>query len=83
MPDREPLRGTVDGVSYTIEWNKADNRVQIYFPTRPSDRVVERLKSRGFKWARSVAAWPRPASEGAWYHARYICGHTEPTKEVG
>jgi hypothetical protein len=82
MPEREPLRGTVDGVSYTVEWNKADNRVQIYFPTRPSDAVVERLKSRGFRWARSVAAWQRQANEGAWYHARWIVGHKEPTVEV-
>lgn len=81
MPERPLLRGTVDGVSYTIEWMKADNRVQIYFPSRPSDAVVERLKSRGFRWARSVAAWQRQASEGAWYHARWIVGHTDPTVE--
>lgn len=83
MPDREDLIGTVDGVNYRIEWNKADNRVQIYFPTRPSDQVVERLKSRGFRWARSVAAWQRQANEGAWYHARYCVGHKDPTTTEG
>ena len=82
MPEREPLRGEVDGVSYTVEWNKADNRVQIYFPFRPSDAVVEKLQSRGFRWARSVGAWQRHASEGAWYHARWIVGHVEPTVET-
>lgn len=79
MPEREPLRGEVDGVSYTVEWNKADNRVQIYFPFRPSDAIVERLQSRGFRWARSVSAWQRHASEGAWYQACWIVGHVEPT----
>lgn len=76
-PDRDPLRGRVGGVSYTIEWNKADNRVQIYFPTRPGDAVVERLKSRGFRWARSVAAWQRHASESAWYHAQQVVHHEQ------
>lgn len=84
MPDREPLKGEcvdADGktMGYTVEWNKADNRVQIYFAFKPSADVIAKLKSRGFKWARSVGAWQRQASEGAWYHARWIVGHKEPT----
>lgn len=75
--DRDELRGRVDGVNYAIQWNKPDNRVQIYFPTRPSDAVVARLKSSGFRWARSVAAWQRHASEGAWYHAQQVVRHEQ------
>ncbi len=72
MPDR-----FVRGTGYSVEWNKADNRVQIYFVDRPSDAVIARLKSHGFRWARSIAAWQRHASEGAWYHAMQIVGHKE------
>ncbi len=75
MPDRE-----VRGDGYSVEWNKLDNRVQIYFVDKPSDATIAKLKSHGFRWARSIAAWQRHASEGAWYHALRIVGHkTEPT----
>lgn len=72
--EREPLTGTVDDTDYTIEWNAADNRVQVSFGKRPSDAVIERLKMTGFRWARSLGVWQRHASEGAWYHAkRSVC----------
>lgn len=82
QPEREPLKGDVDGVGYTIEWNKADNRVQIFFSGQPPKPLREKLGARGFKWARSVGAWQRHASEGAWYHARQIVGHKDPTISV-
>ena len=67
----------VRGTGYSVEWNKLDNRVQIYFVDRPSDATIAKLKSHGFRWARSIAAWQRHASEGAWYHAMQIVGHKE------
>jgi hypothetical protein len=72
MPEREIQR-----TGYTVSWNKADNRVQIYFVDRPSDATIAKLKQHGFRWARSIAAWQRHASEGAWYHAKQIVGFTE------
>ena len=75
MPDRE-----VRGDGYSVEWNKADNREQIYFVDRQPDATVAKLKQHGFRWARSIAAWQRHASEGAWYHALQIVGHKEPTE---
>lgn len=67
----------VRGTGYSVEWNVADNRVQIYFVDRPTDEKIAVLKSHGFRWARSIAAWQRHASEGAWYHALRIVGHKE------
>lgn len=74
MPDRD-----VRGPGYSVEWNKLDNRVQIYFVAKPDDATIAKLKQHGFRWARSIAAWQRHASEGAWYHAMRIVGHTEQT----
>lgn len=65
----------VRGEGYSVEWNKLDNRVQIYFVDKPSPEKIATLKSHGFRWARSIAAWQRHASEGAWYHALRIVGH--------
>ena len=70
---------SVSGDGYTVEWNVADNRVQIFWPSKPSDAVIAKLKQHGFRWARSIGAWQRHASEGAWYHALQIVGHKEPS----
>jgi hypothetical protein len=51
---------------------EADNRVRMEFPGKPSDAIRTRLKRMGFKWAPSVGAWQRHASNAAWYHARAI-----------
>jgi hypothetical protein len=77
MPDRD-----VKGDGYAVEWNKADNRVQIFFDGKPDPDTITKLKSHGFKWARSIGAWQRHASEGAWYHAMRIVGHVETKPEA-
>lgn len=84
-PERKPLTGTVldatgRSTGYTIEWSKADNRVQVFTAFKPCADVIARLKGRGFRWARSVGAWQRQASEGAWYDAKQCVGHKDDGK---
>lgn len=49
-----------------------DNRVQIVFPAKPPEAVRLELRSNGFRFAPSVGAWQRHASDRAWYLARDI-----------
>ena len=39
--------------------NTQDNRLQLFFSKKPSAETRKRLKSNGFRWARSIGAWQR------------------------
>ena len=43
----------------TVVANVEDNRVQLLFPAKPSEKVRRELKRHGFRWARSAGAWQR------------------------
>lgn len=51
---------------------EAENRVQMFFPGKPTEVLRDALKSAGFRWAPSVGAWQRMASPQAWACAREI-----------
>lgn len=57
--------------------NPDDNRVQIFFPSIPSEAVRKELKSSGFHWAPSVGAWMRQISNSAIYQAKNILTNLE------
>src|SRR5690606_33832865 len=65
-PAHEPITG--DG--YEITEDRDANRVQIRFAERQSDAACKVLKGWGFRWAPSVGAWQRQASNGAWHAAQ-------------
>lgn len=49
-----------------------ENRVRMFFAGKPPEGIRSDLKRSGFRWARSISAWQRHASEAAWHHARRI-----------
>jgi hypothetical protein len=49
-----------------------DNRLQIFFPGKPSDTIRSELKCNGFKWAPSIGAWQRMRSYEAIQRAKEI-----------
>lgn len=49
-----------------------DNRLQLYFPGKPSDEFRKRLKSSGFRWARSLGCWQRHRSNAATWEAERL-----------
>lgn len=67
--EERSLKGTVDGMEFTAEENRAVQRVQIVFTGKPSEVVRGRLKRLGFKWAPSQGAWQRLLTPAAWASA--------------
>lgn len=53
--------------------NVEDNRVQIYFPSKPGDATRELLLRNGFHWTPSHGCNQRMRSDAAMYYTTQIC----------
>lgn len=49
-----------------------ENRVQMYFPGKPSEQTREELKRNGFKWSPYNGCWQRHRSSWALTNAKWI-----------
>jgi hypothetical protein len=56
----------------TIEENAAENRLQIFFPGKPSEQIRSKLKSHGFRWSPNAGAWQRQLNDSARYAAKQV-----------
>lgn len=72
-----PMVEEVIGEVRLVE-NREINRVQIFFPGKPSAEVRASLKLAGFRWAPSEGAWQRQWSEVAKHRARKIIETGKP-----
>lgn len=54
--------------------NVEANRLQIFFPGKPSDTIRDALKHGGFRWSPTEGAWQRQRSNGAIYEVKNIMG---------
>ena len=52
--------------------NVEDNRLQLFFPGKPSDVVRGHLKNHGFRWSPSIGAWQRHRGGGAVWAAEQV-----------
>jgi len=43
--------------SITVEVNKSENRIMIYFPGKPDEETRTKLKRHGFRWSPRNTAW--------------------------
>ncbi len=53
----------------TVEVNREDNRLQIYFEEKPDEKTREALKENGFRWSPKAGAWQRQLNDNAIYAA--------------
>ena len=53
----------------TVEANKEDNRLQIFFEEKPDEKTRETLKENGFRWSPKAGAWQRQLNDNAIYAA--------------
>lgn len=52
--------------------NVEENRIQFFFPGKPSEQIRSAMKHNGFRWAPSAGAWQRQRSNWANYEAKDI-----------
>lgn len=53
----------------TVEANREDNRLQIFFEKKPEEKTRETLKENGFLWSPKAGAWQRQLNDSAIYVA--------------
>ncbi len=53
----------------TVEMNREDNRLQIFFEEKPDEKTRETLKESGFRWSPKAGAWQRQLNDNAIYAA--------------
>ena len=71
LEDRAVTPVRADIVIGDARISEAENRVRVVFPSVPPEAVRRALKGAGFRWAPSVGAWQRQASNGAWEVYRF------------
>ena len=55
-----------------VVMNKEENRLQVYFDSKPTLNVRSEMKNNGFHWAPSQGAWQRQLTDNAIWTARRI-----------
>ncbi len=53
----------------TVEANREDNRLQIFFEEKPDEKTHETLKENGFRWSPKAGALQRQLNDNAIYAA--------------
>lgn len=68
--DEAPQGWEFDGGK--VEMNVDDDRLQIFYDSKPDEATRQKLKSHGFKWAPSQGAWQRILTKNAVYAAKQV-----------
>ena len=71
---RDATRETkeTEGDGYRLVENADENRIQLFFPGKPSAEIRTMLKSRGFRWSRYNGCWQRHLNSAGRYAAQGV-----------
>lgn len=76
----ETTEKKVNGV--TMIDNVEDNRLQLYFPGKPSEAIRGQLKHAGFRWTPTLGCWQAYRNHNAKYYADQIVNSLEAANET-
>jgi hypothetical protein len=62
----------VEGDGWSMEECPDDNRIRVFFDSKPPRETCKLMRQHGFKWAPSVGAWQRMLNGAGCYAARCI-----------
>lgn len=76
-PSRTELDYSIDEKEYIINGvrilqNTIDNRLQLFFDGKPESAMIDKLKSRGYKWSPRNKAWQRQLTPNAINSLKWI-----------
>jgi len=55
-----------------IEFDKVDNRIKIYFDSKPERNIIQELKNNGFHWSPRQAVWMRQITYNALFATKNL-----------
>lgn len=71
--EQEPAPDRMVGEVRIVE-NVEENRIQVFFPAKPSDEVRTKLKRYGFRWSRYEGAWQRHLNNAGRHAVEQVIG---------
>jgi flagellar motility protein MotE (MotC chaperone) len=55
-----------------VEYDKKDNRIKVYFDSKPERDIIKELKSTGFHWSPRQAVWMRQITANALFATKNL-----------
>lgn len=68
---------------FTVEENKEDMRLRLFFDGKPKEDTRNLLKQNGFKWSPTNECWQRLLNNNARYAVKYIVRQMEQQQKSG
>lgn len=67
----------IEGANARFEDAPQDNRVRLFFPGKPDEKIRDELKANGFRWTPSLGCWQAFRNYSSTVTAKRIAGITE------